>query len=927
MNMLQEMNYNIHKREHMKNLYEIEEIIHQYWENINLYETLRKKVNKIGKAKRLFIGPLGPATKNSKPSLHHVYMKTIRDAIVRYNFLKGYYIESNVYWEAHGSTVEKQALKELGLFDRKSVEKYGTDKFCNYCRKSIFSKYDEFKNFSHKIGEISVLNSKRSTDDMHYVETVWWLLKKMYHDNLVQKGEELVNYCVNCGNIVDNFEATKASENKQITEAYVLLPVNSESEVCYIVVECKDIEILPHVAGVHFNYQVPCVEYRQDEKRWILPETIAKKSKTKCSYVGHEELKQLFSKTLKFVDKELPFVENERLHFSFFVPSFDEIDYEYAKKNGIEIEKYLDARDGMFYENMKTVARVKEKLNFILNYLRKNEEIVFERKTLKKTFKCPFCGYSLQKATNENLVLKTTELKTLLIHNANKIKFVPSELGKKRMMEWLENVRDWNISRNRIFGTPIPLYECECGHSMMLGSFAELERYSADSCKSTIDNISSSNLDARSIKCPNCNKIMERVPFTLDCWFDSGAFPIAQYHYPFENVKLDSESFVADIIIEGLDQTRGWFYSMLVVSAYLFDLPPSKEILTVNMLLNENGKKMSKVRNTVVSPYEILEKTGVDTLRWSLLKHSPVWNNINFRDSDVINVYHHFIPKLINIQKYINLYMTETVLPSGDRNPLCDWIKTKLNMLVNETNKYYEEYKLNIVCLKIENFISKTLSKQFLFYIKEVDVSKNEYILSLAEVFVKTLILIAPIMPHISEWLFQQLNIDKEEKSIHLLKYPKFEHVYNRALEEMDGEIELLGWCVNNVIAIKAQSKLQFEGKIVLCSKEFEQIKKYKDILLACTKCKDIVCDIDNKYIEVSARCNKEKYGPILREQIKAYNYIISKLSKNDVDIIVKEGKIQKEGVEITRDMIKIENKINAKYIGKEKKGVCVVLV
>lgn len=285
------------------------------------------------------------------------------------------------------------------------------------------------------------------------------------------------------------------------------------------------------------------------------------------------------------------------------------------------------------------------------------------------------------------------------------------------------------------------------------------------------------------------------MPYTLDCWFDAGAFPVAQYHYPFDNGDLNKECFLADMIIEGLDQTRGWLYAMLVITSYLFDQPPAKCITTVNMLLDENGKKMSKVRGTIVSPFEIfeiMERTGADCLRWSLLRHSPVWSNVNFKSSDVYNVQYHFIDKLFSIVNYINRYDISQLM-INDKHALCEWLEGKTNILIQRVKTFYEEAKFNMVCLEIENFIDRVISKQFLFYVKNLNRPTEEFIPVLKQIYNQVLLVIAPIMPHLSDYLYSKLHKDENVSSIHLAEFPVSKNDFNQLL---DKEMVLVNKCV-----------------------------------------------------------------------------------------------------------------------------------
>ena len=912
----------------MNNLYQIEDDIRKYWNDIKLDLLIKKKAADFKEVKKMFIGPLGPATKNSKPSIHHVYMKTIRDAIIRYNFMNGYHVEKKIYWEAHGSSVEKQAKKELRIVNQKDIQNFGVERYCDYCRNTLFDKYNEFQTLSRQIGEFETLNSKSTTDDVDYVETVWWILKRMYDDNLIQKGQELINYCDKCSNIINNFEAVNNRVQETTTSALILLPMNIENEIIYIAIDCMDVGILPYVSGIKYSDDITLIEHYENKSRWILSTETAQKYKIDGDLLLNNDVRKLFCLPVDFVDHEINIYKSNINHvnLSFWVPGIDSSDFEYAKNNAIEINNYITSEGRFLFNSINSnTASVKKTEEKLFQELKEKKQVFFEKKSEKISNLCPFCNSTLYKAVNNNLILKTSNMKKQLIDNANKINWIPESHGKKRMIEWIDNIKDWNISRNRTFGTPIPLYECECGFSIMMGSISEFKRYIHDE-ETTYHHIYASDMDKWTIECPKCHKLIKRVPYILDCWFDSGAFPLAQYHYPFENSYLSKKKFMADIIIEGLDQTRGWFYTLLVINSYLFNEIPAKNIITVNMLLDENGKKMSKVRGTVISPFEIIENTGADALRWALLRHSPVWNNVNFRNSDVINVQYHFIDKLFSILNYIDKYEINNFIFSTD-HPLCIWLWGKTNQLIQKTRNYYEEYKLNMVCLEINNFVDRVLSKQYLHYIKELRTSKKVFMSTLIDVYNILLKLIAPIMPHMSEYLFQKLNKNEQKISIHLTEFPTYKRQNTHQAMKVYSEIQLLDRVIHNVISIKANRLLNVSGTIVVQPHHYKILIKYKEILLACTKCKDMISDVENKYIVACAECNREKYGLILREKLKDYCRLISELQFEEINCILRDGSIYKEGKEITKDLIVVEGTIKKSCVGKKEKELCVVII
>ena len=919
---------NCNKDSNMDDLFQIEEKVRAYWQDIGLSALLQNKEKNYRKNKKMFIGPIGPATKNSVPSLHHVYSKTIRDIIIRYNFMNQYKTDRKIYWEAHGSTVEKQAKKELSLTNDQDILSYGIDNYCDYCKKIIFDNYDQFQELSQLIGEFETLNSHHTTDDMDYVESVWWILKQLYQAGFIQKNNILLNYCGNCNTIVDNFDIKKNAAINPVRSALILIQLDKPFDNIKIAIDCLDLTMLPFIEGVKYN-DCDYIKYKEDASTWIMSFQTAQKYNLNGTRVSLNDIIHLFEKPIKLIDKYIDFIhyDNCIFGFDFFAPGYNKDDFEYSKNIKRQICNYVNTQGDFVYngELYSQISSVDLALNSIKKQLNIKKHILFEKEYCQTAYQCKKCHSQIISVVSDNMIIKTSGLRDAMKDNMNKIKWIPEGMGKNRMMDWLNKIKDWNISRSRFFGTPIPLFECDCGYSVMIGSISELQTYC--NRKIRVKHLYVSDLNQYEIICPHCKKEMKRVPYTLDCWFDSGAFSFAQHHYPFDDAKIRKLNYQADLIVEGVDQTRGWFYSLLFINTFLTGLHPSKSILTFNMLLDEKGKKMSKVRGTAVSPFNLIKKNGADALRWSLMCHSPLWANINFRETDVDAVRHHFVNKLFSISQYIIINGSK-IQNEYSLHPLCIWLFDKTNNLIKKSKILYENYKFNLLCIEINKFIDNILSKQYIFYVSKLSSVNAEFISTLFRTFNIILAIIAPLMPHISEYLYLKLNGDNK-KSIHLMSYPTVGSGADFASTNLnlDNEIHLLGWIIHNIISVKCNNLKESFGTIIVRPEEYQVLCKYEDIILSSTKCVAIKNDNDGEFIITRAKCNKEKYGSILRKDIKEYSNLIESFTQEEIEHILLHGSLHKENKTIVKEMLQIEKAINGSYLGKAEDDLCVVLV
>ena len=740
----------------------------------------------------------GPATANGMPGVHHILAKLLKDTFCKYKTMKGYKVLRKVGWDTHGLPVEVQVEKELGFSGKGDIEKYGIEKFNKKCRESVWKNEAAFKDFTNKLGQFIDLENPYITYDNNYIETEWWILKKFFDEGLIYNGLKILPYCPRCGTGLASHEV--AQGYKDITVNTVTVPFKlKEQENTYLLIWTTTPWTLMANVAACVNPDETYVKCLSKGYNFIVAEKLADKVlgedyKVVEKYKGKDLEGVEYEQYLDFlkVDKKGFFVTcadyvtmEDGTGIVHIAPAFGQDDYEVGLKYDLPILNPVD-ENGCYTDGpWKGRLVVDPELEIdIIKYLSEQDKIFKKQKMVHNYPHCWRCKTPLVYYSKPSLYIKATALKDKIIEANKTVNWHPDYVGEKRFGNWLENMNDWAISRNRYWGTPIPLWECSCGHKEMIGSRDELIEKSIEKIDSSIE-LHRPYVDKIHIKCPECGKKMERVSEVMDCWFDSGSMPFAQYHYPFENKELFESQFPADFISEGIDQTRGWFYSLLVISVFLTGKSPYKNVLVNDLITDKHGQKMHKSKGNAVEPFSVIENYGADAIRWYMLYASPVWTPLRFDEDGIKEANSKFFNTLKNTYAFFAMYANidnidpkEYHIEYKDYEEIDKWLMSKYSKLVRDVTCAMEEYDLTTSTRLTQNFVVEDLSNWYIrrnrrrFWSGVNDTSKLTVYQVTYDVLVGICKLIAPIVPFISDEIYTNLT---GEKSVHLADYPTYD--------------------------------------------------------------------------------------------------------------------------------------------------------
>ena len=767
----------------------IEDRISNYWEEIDI---LKKSIdNRQDKPNYVFYE--GPPTANGLPGIHHVVARVLKDTDCKYKTMQGFCVLRKAGWDTHGLPVEIEVEKELGLKNKFEIEEYGIEKFNQKCKESVFRYEKAFALMTKKMGYFIDLKNPYITYDNKYIETEWWILKKFFDEGFIYQGHKILPFCTRCGTGLASHEVAQGYEELDTETVIVPMKLKNEDNTYFLVWTTTPWTLLSNVAlAVH-----PEEEYIKAESRgynFILAKSLVNRI-LGDEYKIVEEYK---GKDLEFKEYEqlIPFIKVEGKAFYVtcadyvtmedgtgivhIAPAFGEEDYQVGIKYNLPVVNPVD-ETGKYTEGPWQGMFVMDADKEIITWLKENDKLYKKEKMLHNYPHCWRCHTPLLYYAKPSWYIAMTKIKDRLIANNNTIEWYPPFVGEKRFGNWLENLNDWAISRTRYWGTPLNIWQCECGHLESIGSIKELVEKAVEDIDETIE-LHRPYVDDIHLKCPKCDKLMSRVKEVIDCWFDSGSMPFAQYHYPFENEELFKSQFPADFISEGIDQTRGWFYSLLAISSFVMGVSPYKRVLVNDLLLDKDGQKMSKSRGNAVDPFELFETYGADVLRWYLLYVSPVWTPTRFDLEGIKEVHSKFFNTLKNIYNFFALYAnTDEVDPREfkveySKRPEIDrWLLSKYNCLVKEVTEEFEVFDLHKAVRKIQEFVNEDLSNWYIrrnrrrFWANELDDDKKAVYNTTYEVLEGLSRLIAPIIPFLSEEMYQNLT---NNESVHLVDYP-----------------------------------------------------------------------------------------------------------------------------------------------------------
>ena len=906
---------------------DVEASFSKYWQEKDI---LNKSIENKDK---YFVFYDGPATANGMPGLHHMVAKFLKDAFCKYKTMQGYKVLRKVGWDTHGLPVEVQVEKQLGFNGKKDIEKYGIEKFNAECRKTVWANEKAFSDLTTKMGQFIDLEHPYVTYDNSYIETEWWILKKFFDAGLFYEGQKILPYCPRCGTGLATHEV--AQGYKEISVDTVIVCMKKKDEDAYFLVWTTTPWTLIANVALCVNPNEEYVKVKSQGHKFILAKKLANKilgedieiletyKGSDLEYVEYEQLIPSLS-----VDKKAFYVTcdeyvtmEDGTGIVHLAPAFGQDDYNVGRKYNLP---YLNpvGDDGKYKEGLWKGQNVFEADLEVIKYLKKEDKLFKKQKIVHNYPHCWRCDSPLIYYSKPSFYLEITKIKDKIIKANSKVNWYPEYVGEKRFANWLENLNDWAISRNRYWGTPLPLWRCSCGHSIMIGSKKELIELATTKVSEDID-LHRPYVDDIHIKCPICGKEMTRVNDVIDCWFDSGAMPFAQYHYPFENDELFNTQFPADFIAEGIDQTRGWFYSLLVISTFIKGVSPYKNVLVNELLLDKNGQKMHKSKGNAIEPFTIISKYGADIVRFYLPYVSPVWTPLKFDEDGLKEVHSKFFNPLKNTYTFFQMYANiDNIDPrnfkvaTSDLENIDKWLLSKYNKLIKNVTSAYEEYDLNKVVKLVTEFVSDDLSNWYIrrnrkrFWQSELDNSKMSVYQTTYEVLIGICKIVAPISPFITEEIYQNLT---DEESVHLASFPiPDEKLIN---EELENKMEL----VRNLISLgrnaREEAKIKVRqpiSEVIIDGKNKKVLADVIDLIKEELNVKEIVfAENLNEYMNFSIKPNFKNAGSILGSKMPEFVKYLNSLKEEEINNIRNNMDLEFEGTKITEDLIDI--KINAK--------------
>ena len=813
---------------------EREKEVEKFWEDEHIFE----KSIKMREGCKPYVFYDGPPTANGKPHIGHVETRAIKDMIPRYRAMKGYMVPRKAGWDTHGLPVELEVEKKLGLDGKDQIEQYGLEPFIRECKESVWKYKGMWEDFSNTVGFWADMDDPYVTYENNFIESEWWALKQIWDKGLLYKGFKVVPYCPRCGTPLSSHEV--AQGYKDVKERSAIARFKVKDEDAYILAWTTTPWTLPSNLALCVNPAEDYVKVRTgDGYTYYIAQALAD------TVLGgdYEVLENYKGRDLEYKEYEplygcsVPLSEKQHKKAYYVVcdtyvtltdgtgivhiaPAFGEDDANVGRRYDLPFVQLVDAKGDMTNETPFAGTFVKDADPLVLKDL-ESRGLLFSAPAFEHSYPhCWRCGTPLIYYARESWFIKMTAVKEDLIRNNNTINWVPDSIGKGRFGDWLENIQDWGISRNRYWGTPLNIWECECGYQHSIGSIEELKGMS-DNCPEDIE-LHRPYIDNVNIKCPKCGRLMKRVPEVIDCWFDSGAMPFAQHHYPFENKELFESQFPAQFISEAVDQTRGWFYSLLAESTLLFNKAPYENVVVMGLVLDENGQKMSKSKGNAVDPFDTLAAHGADAIRWFFYTCCASWLPKRYQDKAVTEGQRKFMGTLWNTYAFWVLYAnidnfdaTKYTL-EYDKLPVMDkWLLSKMNSMVKCVDDNLMNYQIPEAARSLQEFVDD-MSNWYVrrsrerFWAKGMEQDKINAYMTLYTALVTAAKAAAPMIPFMTEQIYQNIvrKIDADAlESIHLCDFPevKEEWIDTSLEQDMDEVLKavVMGRAARNAANIK----------------------------------------------------------------------------------------------------------------------------
>ncbi|MBR5223909.1 MAG: isoleucine--tRNA ligase [Clostridia bacterium] len=810
------------------NFVEEEKKIKNFWDENQIFE--KSIIEKADGEPYVFYD--GPPTANGKPHIGHVLTRVIKDMIPRYRTMKGYMVPRKAGWDTHGLPVELEVEKLLGLDGKEQIEEYGLDPFISHCKESVWKYKGMWEDFSKTVGFWADMDDPYVTYDNNFIESEWWALKQIFEKGLLYKGFKIVPYCPRCGTPLSSHEVAQGYKNVKERSAVVRFKVKGED--AYFLAWTTTPWTLPSNVALCVNPDdTYCKVKAADGFIYYMAKELLDKVLGKLATEdtpAYEIIEEFNGKALEFTEYEPLFdyvqpICDKQHKKAFFItcdsyvtmsdgtgivhiaPAFGEDDSKVGRKYDLPFVQLVNSKGEMAEETPYAGKFVKDADVLVLTDLEK-AGLLFDAPKFEHDYPfCWRCDTPLIYYARESWFIKMTDVKEQLIANNNTINWIPESIGKGRFGDWLQNVQDWGISRNRYWGTPLNIWTCECGHMHSIGSIEELKSMSSN-CPDDIE-LHRPYIDGVTIKCEKCGKEMHRVPEVIDCWFDSGSMPFAQHHYPFENKDLFEAQFPADFISEAVDQTRGWFYSLLAISTLIFDKAPFKNVIVLGHVQDENGQKMSKSKGNAVDPFDALESYGADAIRWYFYTNSAPWLPNRFHGKAVVEGQRKFMGTLWNTYAFYVLYAnidkfdpTKYNLADCKLTVMDKWLLSKLNSVVKAVDTNLNNYRIPEAARALQEFVDE-MSNWYVrrgrerYWVQGMTDDKLAAYMTLYTALVTTAKTAAPMIPFMAENIYQNVvkSVDDTAPiSIHLCDFPEVaEDLIDKKLEEqMEKVLEIV---------------------------------------------------------------------------------------------------------------------------------------
>ena len=950
------------------NFVDREKKVEEFWKENHIFEKSMEN-RKEGETYTFYDGP---PTANGKPHIGHVLTRVIKDMIPRYRTMKGYMVPRKAGWDTHGLPVELEVEKKLGLDGKEQIEEYGMEPFIKQCKESVWKYKGMWEDFSSTVGFWADMEHPYVTYYDDYIESEWWALKEIWNKKLLYKGFKIVPYCPRCGTPLSAQEVSQGYKTVKERSAVVRFKVVGED--AYFLAWTTTPWTLPSNVALCVNPdETYCKVKAADGYTYYMAEALLDKVLGKLAKEEGEKAYEVLE-TYKGTDLEYKAYEplfacageaaakqKKKAHFVtcdnyvtmsdgtgivHIAPAFGEDDSRIGRNYELPFVQFVDGQGNLTKETPYAGVFVKKADPMVLTDLDKEGKLFDAPKFEHDYPHCWRCDTPLIYYARESWFIKMTAVKDDLIRNNNTINWIPESIGKGRFGDWLENVQDWGISRNRYWGTPLNIWQCECGHMHSIGSRQELFEMSGDEKAKTVE-LHRPYIDEITLKCPECGGEMHRVPEVIDCWFDSGAMPFAQHHYPFENKELFEQQFPANFISEAVDQTRGWFYSLLAESTLLFNKAPYKNVIVLGHVQDENGQKMSKSKGNAVDPFDALNKYGADAIRWYFYINSAPWLPNRFHGKAVVEGQRKFMSTLWNTYAFFVLYANiDNFDPTKynleyDQLPVMDkWLLSRLNTTVQTVDNDLANYKIPEAARALQEFVDE-MSNWYVrrsrerFWAKGMEQDKINAYMTLYHALVTIAKTAAPMIPFMTEDIYQNLvrSVDKDApESIHLCDFPTVNEAWIDKDLEADMkellEIVVLGRACRNTANIKNRQPIG--TMYVKAEKKMSEF--YTDIIADELNVKEVkFADDVESFISYSfkpqLRTVGPKYGKLLGGIRQALTDINGTAAMNELRTNgVLKLDINGNDVELTEEDLLIETAQTEGYVSESDGETSVVL-